>query len=109
MERLGGKLNEWKNSLPRNLRPSEHAMLDVHLRNPSRKQNIIRLHYLYYSSVIALNASLHYPWVTSVLLDKKELLFQDRTFQSSKEAAEAARQILIMLRNVEPDMASPSP
>lgn len=66
---LGGKLNEWGSSLPHNLRPSVHAMLDVQPRNSRRKQNIIRLHYLYYSSVIALSANIHYPWVTSVLLN----------------------------------------
>lgn len=109
MECLGGELNEWQSSLPHNLRPSVHAMLDIKPRTPPRKQNIIRLHYLYYSSVIALNANFHYPWVASVLLNKKESLFQDHIFQSSKRAAEAARQILIMLRNIEPDMASPSP
>ncbi|KAE8359557.1 fungal-specific transcription factor domain-containing protein [Aspergillus caelatus] len=108
METLEDKLRMWRNSLPDHLTLAKQNDYQP-LRNSYQcKANILRLHYLYWGSVISLNANFHYPWISS-LLARQEPFFEDRMLKSSTRAAEASRQILWTLKDTELDTSSSSP
>ncbi|KAE8141779.1 hypothetical protein BDV38DRAFT_268086 [Aspergillus pseudotamarii] len=108
METLEDKLRMWRNSLPDHLTLAKQNDYRP-LNNSSQcKANTLRLHYLYWGSVIALNANFHYPWISS-LLTRQEPFLEDRMLKSSTRAAEASRQILWTLQDTELDTSSSSP
>ena len=108
METLEKKLQRWRNSLPDHLiLPKQNDSLP--LRNFYKcRTDILRLHYLYWGSVIALNANFHYPWISS-LLTRSEPFFEDRMLKSSIRTAEASREILSSLKDTELDTSFSSP
>jgi hypothetical protein len=108
METLEKKLQMWRKTLPDHLTlpKQKHSLL---LRKyDQRRTEILRLHYLYWGSVIALNANFHYPWISS-LLARSESFFEDRLVKSSTRAAEASREILSTLKDTELDTSFSSP
>ncbi|GAD98466.1 hypothetical protein BC1G_04425 [Paecilomyces variotii No. 5] len=105
MDILERRLQEWRDSLPRHLFPSEIEPVS-HLSSQKCRLNIIRLHSFYYGSVVVLHAILHYPWICSLLLNRREELHCDKVSYSSAQAAIASRKILSSLRYVTPDFGS---
>lgn len=110
IEMLDERLQLWWNSLPNHITLTKHSDYD-HWRSRNsfqRKAKIIRLHYLYWGSIIALHANVHYPWISSVLT-RQEPFFEDRISKSSARSAEASRQILSTLKDCWFDMSFSSP
>ncbi|CAI7580131.1 unnamed protein product [Penicillium pancosmium] len=108
METLENELQMWRNSLPNHLAlPKQNVSMP--LRNSCQcRTDILRLHYLYWGSVIALNANFHYPWISSLLARSKPF-FEDRMLKSSIRATEASREILSTLKDTELDTSFSSP
>lgn len=106
LETCEAKLGEWQSSLPPGLRPES----SLNLASLSRqKSDAARLHIAYYGSMIALHASIHYPWISSFLLYHREASFCDRVSHSSAQAAAASRQVLLSLNSLVPNMISQAP
>ncbi|KAB8212103.1 fungal-specific transcription factor domain-containing protein [Aspergillus parasiticus] len=108
MKTLENKLQMWRNSLPDHLTLAKQNNTPPSRNSYQCRANILRLHYLYWGSVIALNANFHYPWISS-LFARPESFFEDRMLKSSVQAAEASRQILSTLKDTEFDTSYPSP
>ncbi|KAJ5096637.1 fungal-specific transcription factor domain-containing protein [Penicillium angulare] len=108
METMENELQMWRDSLPDNLTLRKQNG-SLPLRNSYQyKPDILRLHYLHWGSIIALNANFHYPWISS-LLARSEPIFEDRMAKISLRAAEASREILSTLKYTELDTSFPSP
>lgn len=108
MENLEDRLEEWRKFLPDHLTLAKHNDSPLSKNSYRRRANILRLHYLYWGSIIALHANFHYPWICSVLT-RQEILFGDRISKSSVRAAEASRHILSTLKDTSFDTAFSSP
>lgn len=106
--RLEDKLEEWRKLLPPHLTIPHNTESSASTTSYRQRVNIIRLHYLYWGSVIALHAIFHYPWISPALTRKKPH-FDDQISRSSNLAAEASRQILSTLQDTSFDTTFPSP
>ncbi|KAJ5632774.1 fungal-specific transcription factor domain-containing protein [Penicillium lividum] len=108
IDKLEEELRLWRNSLPNNLalpKQNDHRLSN---NSDQLKANILRLHYSYWGSVIALHAIFHYPWICSAVTRQKPF-FEDRIFKSSTWSAEASRQILFTLKDFWLDTSFSSP
>lgn len=108
MKTVEDNLQMWQISLPDRLKLDKQNDCRPGRNSFHCRVNILRLHYLYWGSVIALNANFHYPWISS-LLARQESESDDRILKSSARAAEASRQILSTLKNSEVDTSISSP
>lgn len=113
METLEDKLQMWQISLPDHLKLDKQNNCRPLMNSYQCRANILRLHYLYWGSVIALNANFHYPWISSLLarqlLARQEPDSEGRMLKSSARAAEASRQILSTMKDTEVDTSFSSP
>lgn len=109
MESMENKLQTWRNALPNHLTlPKQNNSLPTRRSSYQPTADILRLHYLYWGSVIALHANFHYPWISSLFI-RSERFFEDRIVRSSIRAAEASREILSTLKDIELDTSFSSP
>ncbi|KAF9887171.1 hypothetical protein FE257_010425 [Aspergillus nanangensis] len=108
MQGVSESLQQWRNALPPSLQ-LERTPDEAMGTSPKRNCDRVRVRSAYYGSIIALHASIHYPWVRSLLLLRTETSFSDRISNSSALAAMASREILSSLADVQPGLPSSSP
>ncbi|KAJ5756900.1 fungal-specific transcription factor domain-containing protein [Penicillium nucicola] len=108
IENLEEKLQIWRNSLSDYLTITAQSFSRLSRNSSKQKANMLRLHYLYWGSVITLHANIHYPWICSALAGQEPFL-EDRILKSSARSAEASRQILSTLKESWLDTAISSP
>lgn len=106
VSKLGRRLEQWRESLPKSLQPGipiNSCNIDL-----SSKNHIAFLHYLYYGSLISLHGNFAYPWICDTFDAKRSQVFIDQIARSTSIVAEASRNIILLSRHVEVDITFPT-
>ena len=100
------QLRRWRDSLPGHIRPPDRLMAFQEPLN-SQPHSIVLTHLAYYGTMMAIHTMSAYPWISSTILENdKSAVTQDQTVSSSNAVAEAARNIIILSRNLGVNAAS---
>lgn len=98
---LGEQLQSWKESLPTNMRPKDH-LTSFQVPQNARPLSKIILQYSYYGNLISIHTPFAYPWMfeQNISLNPSEAI-DEQLVTSSNIVADAARNIIVIARNVE--------
>ncbi|KAJ6110206.1 hypothetical protein N7486_002441 [Penicillium sp. IBT 16267x] len=103
---LSSRLEQWRESLPLNLRPG--TSINASGIDSKRKPRIIFLHYLYYASLISLNANFSYPWICDAIWTTRSEALREQIARSTEIVAEASRNIILLSHYTEVDLTFPT-
>ncbi len=104
---LSRKLDSWRDSLPECLNIREPLQ---RTQTPSEVRLIhsIYIRLSYYSSIISVHMILAQPWTYGMRRGDREQALHDCAAESTAATAEAARQMILTVRYIEPHGASPA-
>jgi hypothetical protein len=98
---LHRKLQDWKESLPADIRPADR-LRSFRIPRNARLLPILVLHCAYYGSLMAAHTIFVYPWISTAVFGHERCTeIQDQINSSSNTIADAARNIILIARNTE--------
>jgi hypothetical protein len=106
---LDQQLKSLLDELPPSLRIGTLAKLSEEVHPISRRIHALYLHFSIYSSLLAVHSHFFYPWLSSRFLNHDaDAILDAQVACSSNTVAEAARKILLAVRTVTTNVATPT-
>jgi hypothetical protein len=103
---LTKQLEKWHESLP----PYLKLKVGKRTAQPTPKtrfNHLMYLHNAFYGSLMAIHTIFTYPWISAFFGTEKTSAFRSQVSLSTNAVADAARNIILAVRSVEIDAASP--
>ena len=105
---LTQSLQAWHEELPAylKLKVSKNTMPTPPSSN-ARNEHLMHLHLAYHGSLMAINSIFSHPWVSAIFGMERNSTFSSQVLSSTKALAEAARNIILAIKYIGIDGASP--
>lgn len=98
---LHRKLQDWKASVPAELRPLDH-LRSFRVSQNAKPLPTILIHCAYYGSLMAVHTVFAYPWISFAIFgNDPSTEIQNQILSSSNTIADAARNIILIAKTTE--------
>ena len=103
---LSQQLQHWRDSLPPFLQ-MEHDISTAELPRNVQVLHVVKIRYLYYGSLIAIHPIFAYPWINAMFGNVQTQALRNQISISSTVVAEAAKNLILAVKYIRIDAASP--
>ena len=103
---LSQQLQHWRDSLPLFLQ-TERAIRSAELPRNVQVLHVVKIRFLYYGSLMAIHPIFAYPWICAMFGNVQTQALRNQIPISSNAVAQAARNLILAVRYISIDAASP--
>lgn len=105
-QELSQRLQHWRDSLPPMLQ-TDKIIKSAELPRNVQVLHVIRVRFLYCGSLMAIHTVFAYPWISAMFGNNQSQALRNQIVVSSNSVAEAARSLILAVKYVSIDAATP--
>ncbi|MCJ1299227.1 hypothetical protein MMC08_002019 [Hypocenomyce scalaris] len=106
VQELGQRLQHWRDSLPPVLQMNR-IIKSAELPRNIQVLHVVKIRFLYCGSLMAIHTVFAYPWISALFGNAQTQAVRNQIAISSNAVAEGARSLILAVRSISVDVASP--